>query len=113
MLTLTPSSEVGNTPPTIELLQLSVTGDRFVPRIVTQEFVTPPCWKLAPFSTLVITGNGGGDCCDGATTRSQITAAFVQTTWVTEPHPSNWTVVHVVPPSIVFEISLGSERTTA
>src|SRR5579863_9423425 len=101
MLTLTPSSEMGNTPPTIELLQLSVVSERFDPLIVTQEFATAPGRKLAPFSTSVMTGKGGGDCCGGATTTSQITPPFV------------CTVVHVAPPSVVFEISLGSERTTA
>src|SRR5580692_6367505 len=58
ILTLTPSSEVGNTPFTIELFQLSVTGETFVPLIVTQEFVTPPARKLAPFSTADMTGAG-------------------------------------------------------
>jgi len=59
ILTLTPSSEIGNAPFTIELSQLSVTGETFVPTIVTQEFVTPPAWKLAPFWTADVTAGGG------------------------------------------------------
>ena len=60
ILTITQSSEMGNFPFTTELLQLSVTGERFVPKIDTHEFVTPPAWKLAPFSTAEMTGNTGG-----------------------------------------------------
>src|SRR5580704_2527236 len=59
ILTLTPSSEMGNAPFKIEWFQLSVTGERFVPTIVTQELVTPPARKLAPFSTPDIAGAGG------------------------------------------------------
>jgi len=37
-------------------VQVSVTDDRFVPLICAHEFGAMPTWKLAPFSTAVITG---------------------------------------------------------
>ncbi len=56
MVTLTPSSDVGNAPLTMELLQSSVLGARPVPWIVTHELATTPGRKLAPFTTDVTTG---------------------------------------------------------
>jgi hypothetical protein len=54
--TITPSNFCGNTPPMIEFDQESATDARLVPLIVTQEFGPIPGWKLAPFTTEVITG---------------------------------------------------------
>ncbi len=51
MVTLTPSSDVGNAPLTIEWLQSSVLAARFVPWIVTHELAATPGWKLAPLTT--------------------------------------------------------------
>src|SRR5665213_3907405 len=61
MVTLTPSSEVGRAPLTIEWLQSSVLVARPVPWMVTHELATTPAWKLAPFATAVMTGGNGMD----------------------------------------------------
>ncbi len=50
-VTVTPSSDVGKCPPTMELFQVSVMGARLAPRIVNTELATIPGWKLAAFTT--------------------------------------------------------------
>ena len=58
---------VGSSPAMMALPQISVCDDRLVPRIVTHELGAIPAWKLAPLTTLVMTGSVEGGAAPGAT----------------------------------------------
>ena len=63
MVTLTPSNAVGSLPATISSARHVRPGmvfARFVPSMVTHEPASIPGWKLAPFTTLEITGVAAG-----------------------------------------------------
>src|SRR5665213_2710181 len=105
MVTLTPSSDLGNTPLTMELLQSSVLGARLVPWMVTHELATTPAWKLAPFATAVMTG---GDGIDDAYKRSE-TSGRAQLPGTQVGGPSGSTLgLKCAPPSVDTEKLPGS-----
>src|SRR5271165_2028373 len=101
IITLTPSTVMGNCPLTMNFVQSSVFEARLLPRIVTQEFGTMPGWKLAPFSTPFVEMLGGpGGAGKIARPQNVGGAWFALHVVFRGQRPAMFRFVHVAPASV-------------